>query len=268
MSQASETMLRKWGVPNAINRSALFCTRNLGNKRSNLICKEIHSQVNYKIIYSGPEMNQYDAQILYAIAHIQRRNGQSFGTWVKTYYSEIASLINRKANGEAYKSISDSLDRLSDCKLRIIFGSNADQVTYKGGILESYAKTAAKHLEFRLSPDLEDLFKVDCTIVNLEHKVKLNRLFSKWLYDFSSSHSLGIPFYLTNIINLCGYSGNMPEFKRQLNLACIEIEETLGENSPFVRHSIQNNELCLYKQHKKGEISISNPSEQSNNPFL
>lgn len=263
----TKIMLGQWGIPNSMTRSALFSTKSLGEDREFHINKVIHSQSTYEIVHTGPEMNQCDAQVLYAITHLQRASGKRFGEWTIAYQKDVADLIGRKPSGESFESIVASMERLKISTIKI----KDKEDTYVGGIVDAFIKSKTKHLEFRLSPDLEAIFNSDCTIVKLEHKVMLTRLISKWLHDFSMSHSCSIPFSLDYLMRISGYVNSKSEFRRQLELSCLEIEQSLGDKSPFVGHSIENDELRLYKHKKSSDVIPSLPAfigGERKNPYL
>lgn len=268
MNEKSKYMLEKWGIPNPIIRSSLFKARSLGEERKFNHWEVIDSQGTYCISHMGPEMNQYDAQVLYAIAHIQRKSGMKFGERISTSHSEIASILKKNPSGELFKSIASSMQRLFESSIKVIYKDRGNQITYFGRIIDSYAKDQNRQIVFRLNPDMESMFSTDCTIINLEKKVKLNRLISKWLSDFAFTHKSPYPMTVEHLYAISGYGGDKSEFKRQLDLACFEIETTLGEDAPFVGHSIKEGKLYLYKQKKIAESSISKSPEQSKNPFL
>jgi len=219
--------------------------------------KKISSQANYSIYYTGEELNQYDSQVLWAILHIQKTSGVEIGKDVSCYQLEIIKLIGMTASGAAYETIYQSLKRLTSCMITIEFEAKKRSTKYHGHIIESLKKDENGHYVFRLGHDMAKLFESDCSIVMLRKKIVLSHQLSKWLFDYSSSHSKFIDMPINNLISISGYPNSKSEFIRNLKLSCQEIISKLNKDAPFVDYKVSSTCLNLYKFVQKEQSVLS-----------
>lgn len=263
------TLFTKGGVPNSLVRSALFSTKSLGDDRSMVKAASIYSQNGYEITYTGEELNQFDCQTLHAILHAQRDSGLPFGRPVTVSQTAIIELLSKDANGNTYKRVYNQIRRICEATLCIKQSVHESSRVYHGHIIDRFWKDDRGHLCFTLNPDLASLFDADCTILSLQRKVLVDKLMSKWLLDYSSSHTQFIPLPVDYLKSLSGNINPIAQFKRQLAEACDEIIEKLGSKAPFVRYNITKTTLNLYKKNATREISSSKAKagEEGFNPY-
>lgn len=258
---STPALFHKGAVPNSLVRSALFTTKSLGEDRGMVKNRRICSQSNYEIFYTGEELNQFDSQALYAILQAQRDSGMEIGSEVLITQASLIQMLGLEANGNTYRRIYGQLQRLTTCTLKIKHTVGGSAREYHGHIIDRFWKDDKGHICFTLNPDLASMFDADCSFVSLKRKVSVEKLLSKWLLDYTTSHSYFIPMKVSDIKELSGNINATGQFTRQLKDACDEISEKLGSSAPFVRYEIEKGMLKLYKQKIQQQIGVPSPKQ-------
>lgn len=248
------TLFTQGGFPNALIRSALFSVKNLGDTRTHKANYKVAAQGQYEVKYTGEELNQMDAQVLYVAFVLQRESGLDIGSPITVNQTDFVNKLGRQINGEACKRASESLKRIAESSMTIVHGNRR----FTSHVINDFGVDDNRHFTYTLNPNLGRLFEEDCTLLKLSNLTQLNMLLAKWLYNYFSSHSVFFArYHYEKLREMSGSVLTPGEFKRQLKLACDQIITTLGDKAPFVEYSLEKDGLHIAKTKRLARLKTS-----------
>lgn len=192
-----------------------------------------------KITVSGQKLSIYDESVLLAVLSLARQCGQHL---IKTTYAEMCRTMNIKKGTNPYKSIRQSLKRLTGTTVNTEL---YEQENNKKVVVEDIIGPMITHVrqqpkatkvEIDVSPYFLSLYGVNLTTsIDLDERAKLKGDITKAIYRFLQTHQPGaVPFGLLT-------------FCKGINL---DTEQPLAEIRKKLRKALA--ELCKQGHIKKG----------------
>lgn len=246
-------------IPNVFVRSGMFSVKSFRNIDRPMVNLDIftNDKARYVIKFDGYELNQADYQIFASLLRQQRLSGLSYGSQISIPVLNICNDLAWMKSGQNYEIIWETMSRLRRANVVIKSGKNF----YDGSLILELDRDANKHVNYKLSSRISELFDDDCTYVNLSVIVGLKSMMSKWLYSYYQSHSMHIPMQLEKIRQMMRVPERMAtkEFNRNFRDALREVSEL--KTGPFVGWKIEQDILTVYKTNEKKEVSHMNFTE-------
>lgn len=242
--------LPEWGegmsaILNALARSATFLPLEKG-KRETLINQQIPSQSNYKIIFTGEQMDEADRDVYLSLTRYYTgiTPGSSCSIPTKTLLTSVRPKGYGGRNREWLYSV---LQRLGKIHLHISFQTPRYQGFYSGNIFNILAISDREHEEnglisFSIPPDFVRIFLVsqDYTKIPMEKRLALQGPGSqraKWLHSMIYSHKGPYQRRLQGLYEDSSGKGALRNFKVSLKKAL----DVLLKNGDIVKWEIEPN---------------------------
>jgi hypothetical protein len=236
-------------IMNALIRSATFKPIEKGT-REVIIENEIASQAGYKITFSGPELDENDRDVYLEATRLY--SGIVPGSIYKTSIRNFLKGINRTATGENATRLKDSLIRIAQTNVTIIFDTIKYQGRYAGGILnvlilDGKESTCEDSISFAMPPALLRHFHKDFTKIPMDKRLLLKGQASqlaKWLHGYIYSHKTPYPITISKFKELCGSkTSNINSFKYQLKKSL----ELLKQNGDIINWKIEQDIVYIFR---------------------
>ena len=231
--------LNKRIVPNEMVRSALFTIANHNSERKYLKNKKMASFRATKIVYTGEELRQDDADVWLQIIYLASKEQKSEIEFKPYTFLTDIGWAQRTQYRDRLKA---SLTRMSATTLEIF---NTD---FEKGIGFSlirkfeWCNDEKKFTQWKvwLEPEVEKLFRELGRMyskIHWDQRKNLNPL-AKWLHSFYSSHAEPEPIHLSRIMELTGSkTKQLKHFKENLRTALLElIKIGFLKNDAFIDH--------------------------------
>lgn len=183
-----------------------------------------------KMTFSGHSLNQADHDVFECLLQLSSSDQDvdlvampDGSTMMSLTGYHLLRMLNRHkgANARSYEALEDSLLRLREGTIRIIYDCKASPAAgeYKGkkavhldlgGSLIMHGRSGepagARHL-VRINPFLQALFAPgQYSLIDLPLRLSLKKDLSKWLFGFYSSHAKPLPHSLEKLQERCGSS--------------------------------------------------------------
>lgn len=216
------------GVPNPFIRSGLFSVGN-SEKREFLQDLEIPSLSNYRIRYSGSDLQQEDLTVLMSLFNMARERPMSEAIYFTGY--KLVKDIGWRMHSDSYRRAQESIQRLKVTGLTI---STRDSDTgYSGSLIRDYGWTekddkGKTKWMVRLEPKISALFMEDTTTF-LEWQIRKDigskATLALWLHSYYTSHREPIPNSLEKLWELCRSKDTLSSFRRNIRNALARLVE-------------------------------------------
>lgn len=228
----------KRGVPNVVLRTALF-TATARGKRPFLERVEIASVGGISVLFTGPRLDQADADVWQNCLHLAR---VATGSRIEFTASSFLRDIGRKTDGRTYEWLKASLTRL---QVSAITSSDGKR-TFSGQLLQNwFLDEEAEKYVIELNPKIFPLFSGDgWTAIDWEQRKQLmGKPLALWLHGFYSSHTNPFDYRSETIWKLCGSeTKELKHFKSKLKEAIIELGDVTKWNI-----KIEDDKLVIIK---------------------
>jgi len=212
---------RQMGVPNEITRSALFAAIQ-AKGRGYLDNQILSSQSGFKIIYTGPKLDQDHLDIFEGIMQFAR--GLHEGNKIRFTAHKLLKLIGRHTGGNQHKWLFRRLQQLTATSVAIM---KDDKRVFWGSLLPSGAtRIDTGEYAVEISRDLIKMFGRGFTRVewNQRHRLICKPL-AQWLQLYYMSHAKPLPVSVAFIRETSGSSTqSLRKFRQNLKAALDEVK--------------------------------------------
>lgn len=207
-------------IPNCLLRSALFAATGRGSG-GYVKEKEIYSQKDMRIFYTGGQLDQAALTVYDAVLHVMR--SQQMGVDVRVTGYQLLKVLGRQDTGGNRRTLHGVLMMLKATAVDV----HAGRYSYAGSLLdEVYKDDDTREYVIRLNPKLLPLFTSD-QYTRLDEAVR-RRLegqpLAQWLHGYYSSHRRPFPIKIETLYHLSGSrTKRIRDFKKDMiaALACI-----------------------------------------------
>lgn len=212
----------KRGVPNPFIRSGLFSVKNT-ETRIFMQKMPIASLSNYKVTYTGQELQQDDLSVWMSLINLARNQPMS-DSILFTGYSLVKDL-GWRMHSESYRRAKESIERLKVTGIEI--STNNNETAYSGSLIREYAWTAQDtkgnaRWMVRFESRVSTLFMEDTTTLlewETRKKIGTRATVAQWLHSFYSSHRDPIPLTVEKLYELCRSGDSLSSFRRNIKNA-------------------------------------------------
>lgn len=205
----------KRAIPNCFLRGALFGMVRKG-RRSLVENQPIFTMSQYKVSFSGSEMDQNDLELWDTLMYLAKNRQVNTELRITLYdLCQQMRLTDAKNN---YERLTTRAKRLAFGKVSI----KTDNKEYFGSLLDDvYIDNEDGKLVIRYNKKLAPLFiDGDYTLISadIRHLLGDNQL-ARWLYNFYETHNQPLPFTIDFIQKLCRSDNSPKDFKYKLKIA-------------------------------------------------
>lgn len=212
-------------APNALLRGRLFAPIARG-RRSALVRKEVAHHGDWKVEYTGLQLDQADLDVMLAITQLLSEYSHSNNTQtirddddeilytrIKVTRYGLLKKVNRKTDLRSYRWLEDSLDRLGG---RLIV-TKAEHGRFSGSVIGNHFVDTDGNLTIDINQAFVKLFQPDqFAMIDMEQRLKLPSGFAKWLHAFISTHSNSGGYSAEKLMELSGSkTKRLRDFMRQ-----------------------------------------------------
>jgi hypothetical protein len=228
------------GIPNSILRSALFGAIKRG-KRAYKENVEIVSTENYKIIFSGPQLDQADLDVWQHAVELTKTSPSQ----EKIFFSIKGFLkaIGRDTGKSQRDWLHKAFKRLSTSVVEIKDGKRS----YYGGMLHKGARDEESgEYVIEINKDILKLYGSNgWTGIEWKQRFALRGSFlAQWVHGFYSTHQHSYPYSVETIHKLSGSENeDIFSFKQKLKKAFDKITAVTG----WTFHIDENNLILMNK---------------------
>jgi hypothetical protein len=232
-------------IPNAFLRSSLFGIVKKG-KRELVKEKKIVSLSQYKIYFTGEELDQLDLVVWDSLVYLfKRKTNDKEKTYLSLY--EILASMGYKNDRKVRQQVKERIQRLTYANVKV----ETNKSVYIGSLIYSFKLDNENEFYcLRMNKDLIDIFscKKDYTYINIVIRSELgqNQL-AIWLYHFFASHENPIPYKISYLRELSRSNSEQKEFNRKLKVALEIIKKAYEMEKIKFDYKIQNSELHVTK---------------------
>lgn len=213
-------------VPNPFLRGALFGLVKKG-RAAFLDAKEIVSEKNATILYSGRELNQADLDVWICLKKLWVKNGCQ-ATKVTT--NDVLKALGRSYGLTDKRWLKGKVSNLSKATLEFEL-SQADtdlRVYFTGRLLDKVVwveeGNRCSEFSFELDQKVKRFFYADnYTYLDLKTRRELKTDLAKWLFSYYRSHKKIYPTYAKTLQEMCGSKSTIKTFKETLRQALNEL---------------------------------------------
>ena len=245
------------GVPNHFIRSGLFSVRN-NEVREYVEKVTISSLNNYKIEYTGKELQQDDLSVWMALLNMARK--KPIGDSVLFTGYEIIKDLGWSMNTRSYQRVKTSIERMKVTGLEISM-NNKDgkkEAAYSGSLIREYLWDSTDDKgnpkwTVTFEPNVAKLLMNDTTSLlewETRKKIGTRATVAQWLHSFYSSHKEPIPLTEEKLHELARSGDSISSFRRTLKLALQRLVE-IGFLSEF---NVKNGKVYVTKKIKQLSI--------------
>jgi hypothetical protein len=237
-------------IPNCFLRGALFGMVRKG-RRSLVENQPIFTMSQYKVSFSGSEMDQNDLELWDTLMYLAKNRQVDTELRITLYdLCQQMRLTDAKSN---YERLTTRAKRLAFGKVSI----KTDNKEYFGSLLDDvyidndgYGK-----LVIRYNKKLAPLFiDGDYTLISadIRHLLGDNQL-ARWLYNFYETHNQPLPFTIDFLQKLCRSDNSPKDFKYKLKIALEQVKKAhlaVNLKSKWECEITKNNYLLVYPNGK------------------
>ena len=237
-------------IPNAFLRSSLFGIVRKG-QRELVKEKEIVSLSQYKIYFTGEELDQLDLIVWDSLVYLFKKKTSNINSKesddVNLTIYEICKFLGYENNSRVRKQVYERIKRLTYANVKINFNNYEYIGSLVFGFLldenkESYCLSMNKKL-INIFSNSKDYTYIN---VNIRKELGQNQL-AIWLYHFFASHEKPIPYKLSYLRELSRSESEQKEFNRKLKSALEIIKKAYDSEGVKFDFVIQNGELQITK---------------------
>ena len=237
-----------------------------------------------KLTFSGYALNQSDLDVFECLLQLSGTDETvdlvempDGSTMLSITSYHLLKMLNRHkgANKRAYAAVEDSLLRLREGTIRIVYnckatpaapgfkGKKAIHLDLGGSLIfhgRSGEPAGARHL-VRINPFLQTLFAPgQFSLIDLPLRLSLKKDLSKWLFGFYSSHARPMPHSLQKLQERCGSSmKNTTKWRNAVTAA----HEELVKSGFLESFSVDDNDVVSVERARKhtarGQLKAINP---------
>lgn len=237
-------------IPNCFLRGALFGMVRKG-RRSLVENQPIFTMSQYKVSFSGSEMDQNDLELWDTLMYLAKNRQVDTELRITLYdLCQQMRLTDAKSN---YERLTTRAKRLAFGKVSI----KADNKEYFGSLLDDVYidNDGDGKLVIRYNKKLAPLFTDgDYTLISadIRHLLGDNQL-ARWLYNFYETHNQPLPFTIDFIQKLCRSDNSPKDFKYKLKIALEQVKKAhlaVNLKSKWDSEITKNNYLLVYPNGK------------------
>lgn len=208
-------------VPNCLLRSALFSATGRGSG-GYVKEKEIYSQKDMRIFYTGGQLDQAALTVYDAVLHVMR--SRQMGVDVRVTGYQLLKALGRQDTGGNRRTLHGVLMTLKATAVDVHTG----RYSYAGSLLdEVYKDEDTREYVIRLNPKLLPLFASD-QYTRIDDAVRRRlegRPLAQWLHGYYSSHRKPFPIKVETLLKLSGSkSMRVAGFARDLRKALAYVQ--------------------------------------------
>ncbi|HRG61663.1 MAG TPA: plasmid replication initiator TrfA [Burkholderiales bacterium] len=237
-------------IPNCFLRGALFGMVRKG-RRSLVENQPIFTMSQYKVSFSGSEMDQNDLELWDTLMYLAKNRQVDTELRITLYdLCQQMRLTDAKSN---YERLTTRAKRLAFGKVSI----KADNKEYFGSLLDDVYidNDGDGKLVIRYNKKLAPLFTDgDYTLISadIRHLLGDNQL-ARWLYNFYETHNQPLPFTIDFLQKLCRSDNSPKDFKYKLKIALAQVKKAhlaVDIKSKWECEITKNNYLLVYPNGK------------------
>jgi hypothetical protein len=250
------------GIPNPLIRGGLFGV-STSAKREFLPNMAVASLSNYKITYTGQDLQQDDLSVWMSLINLARKHPLSDKVRFTGY--QLIRDLGWRMHSESYRRAQESIERLKVTAIKISTKDHAEG--YAGSLIREYAwadadENGTTKWMVRFEPRVSVLFMNDTTtLLEWETRKKIgNRAaVAQWLHAFYATHRDPYPLSVQKLHELCRSRAQISTFRRNLRIALDKLIDV-----GFLRsYEFINDQVHLVRTYK-ASLSIVNDSKQPN----
>ena len=240
----------KRAIPNCFLRGALFGMVRKG-RRSLVENQPIFTMSQYKVSFSGSEMDQNDLELWDTLMYLAKNRQVDTELRITLYdLCQQMRLTDAKSN---YERLTTRAKRLAFGKVSI----KTDNKEYFGSLLDDVYidNDGDGKLVIRYNKKLAPLFiDGDYTLISadIRHLLGDNQL-ARWLYNFYETHNQPLPFTIDFLQKLCRSDNSPKDFKYKLKIALEQVKKAhlaVNLKSKWECEITKNNYLLVYPNGK------------------
>ena len=237
-------------IPNCFLRGALFGMVRKG-RRSLVENQPIFTMSQYKVSFSGSEMDQNDLELWDTLMFLAKNRQVDTELRITLYdLCQQMRLTDAKSN---YERLTTRAKRLAFGKVSI----KTDNKEYFGSLLDDVYidNDGDGKLVIRYNKKLAPLFTDgDYTLISadIRHLLGDNQL-ARWLYNFYETHNQPLPFTIDFLQKLCRSDNSPKDFKYKLKIALEQVKKAhlaVNLKSKWDCEITKNNYLLVYPNGK------------------
>lgn len=233
------------GGPNALLRTALFAGvpsryRKILEYRPSAAVEPdgvvVASQDGITMLYTGTQLNQYDADVFFEV--LQRARRTPLGEAATFTGADFLRAIGRGDSKRDYEDLDMSLRRLTRGLVDVKWRTQSRPLAYTGSLISEFLReTDSRLYRIHLSPGIKSLFEPSSfTMLEWEERKRLLRNpLAQWLHSYYSTHAKPFGVSLTFLQKTTGQDAARPrDFARALRVALGLLEKELGWTAVWV----------------------------------
>ncbi len=227
------------GGPNALLRTALFAGvpsrfRKILEYRSSAAVEPegvvVASQDGITMLYTGTQLNQYDADVFFEV--LQRARRSPLGEAATFAGADFLRSIGRTASKRDYEDLDMSLRRLTRGIVDVKWKIQQRPLAYTGSLIADFVReTDSRLYRINLSPSIKSLFEQSSfTMLEWEERLRLLRNpLAQWLHSYYSTHAKPFAVTVAFLQKTAGQETARPrDFAKALRVAFGILEAELG----------------------------------------
>ncbi len=227
------------GGPNALLRTALFAGvpsrfRKILEHRPSAAVEpmgvEVASQDGITMLYTGTQLNQYDADVFFEV--LQRARRSPLGEAATFAGADFLRSIGRTASKRDYEDLDMSLRRLTRGLVDVKWRIQQRPLAYTGSLIADFVReTDSRLYRINLSPSIKSLFEQSSfTMLEWEERLRLLRNpLAQWLHSYYSTHAKPFNVTVAFLQKTAGQETARPrDFAKALRVAFGILEAELG----------------------------------------
>lgn len=227
------------GGPNALLRTALFAgvpsryRKILEHRPSAAVEPEgvlVASQDGITMLYTGTQLNQYDADVFFEV--LQRARRTPLGEAASFAGADFLRAIGRGDSKRDYEDLDMSLRRLTRGLVDVKWRIQHRPLAYTGSLIAEFMReTDSRLYRIHLSPGMKSLFEPSSfTMLEWEERKRLLRNpLAQWLHSYYSTHANPFNVSVGFLQKTTGQESARPrDFARALRVALGLLEKELG----------------------------------------
>lgn len=227
------------GGPNALLRSALFAgvpsrfRKILEHRPSAAVEPEgvvIAAQDGITMLYTGTQLNQYDADVFFEV--LQRARRSPLGEAATFAGAEFLRSIGRTKSKQDYEDLDMSLRRLTRGLVDVKWRIQGRPLAYTGSLIADFVReTDSRLYRINLSPSIKSLFEPSSyTQIEWDERKRLLRNpLAQWLHSYYSTHAKPFSVTVAFLKKTAGQdSARTRDFAKALRVAFAALEAELG----------------------------------------
>jgi hypothetical protein len=237
------------GGPNALLRTALFAgvpsrfRKILEHRASAAVEPEgvvVASQDGITMLYTGTQLNQYDADVFFEV--LQRVRRSPLGEAATFAGADFLRSIGRTASKRDYEDLDMSLRRLTRGLVDVKWRSQQRPLAYTGSLIADFVReTDSKLYRINLSPSIKSLFEPSSfTMLEWNERLKLLRNpLAQWLHSYYSTHAKPFAVTVAFLQKTAGQeTARTRDFAKALRVAFGILEAELGWSVEWLSTSL------------------------------